>query len=209
MADHVHVTGTGWAGATPDLVVLDVRVQVDEDDVASALAGLTARLETSLAAAAAHGVAEADRRTTGTGVAPRWDREGQQVVGYRAHQSLRLRVRDRERVGEVVTALAEAAGDALAVDSVGLELSDPAPLLVRARDAAFADARARAEQYATLAGRTLGDVRSVREVDGSPAAGPSPKLRMAAADSAGGLPVEGGESTVSVSVRIRFGLGPA
>jgi hypothetical protein len=37
-----------------------------------------------------------------------------------------------------------------------------------AREAAFADARARAEQYATLAGRALGDVLDIREDDGEP-----------------------------------------
>lgn len=204
MSDHVDVTGTGSAGAPPDAVVLDVRVHVDGPDVASALGGLADRLTAALAAADDHGVREADRRTTGMGVSPRWDREGQGVVGYTAHQSLRLQVHDRDRAGAVIAALAGAAGDALGVDGVSLEVADPAPLLVRARDAAFADARARAQQWATLAGRPLGPVVRVREV---PAGGvaPMPKARFAAADAA--VPLEGGESAVSVEVQVRFALG--
>ena len=135
---------------------------------------------------------------------PRWDREGQGVVGYTAHQSLRLRVHDRDRAGDVISALAGAVGDALAVDGVSLEVADPAPLLVRARDAAFADASARAAQWAGLAGRPLGPVLRVRE-DPAGGAAPMPKARFAAADS--GVPLEGGESTVTVEVQVRFALG--
>lgn len=204
MSDHVDVTGTGSAGAPPDVVVLDVRVHVDGPDVASALSGLADRLAAAVAAADEHGVRDADRRTTGMGVSPRWDREGQGVVGYTAHQSLRLRVLDRDRAGDVISALADAAGDALAVDGVSLEVADPAPLLVSARDAAFADAQERARQWARLAGRPLGPVLRVREAPvGGPV--PMPKARFAAADA--GVPLEGGESVVGVEVQVRFALG--
>src|SRR5512139_2572231 len=153
MPDHVEVLGTGSASAVPDVVVLDARVQCEASDVAGALGAATGRVTTALQAVADHGVAPADRRTTGMGVGTRWDREGRGVVGYTAHQSLRIVVRDRERVGELIKALARAAGDAFGLDGVSLEVADPAPLLERARTAAFEDARAKAEQYAALAGR--------------------------------------------------------
>ena len=92
MADHVEVTGTGTAGAVPDVVVLDVRVQCEAPDVAGALAAAADRVTAALQAAADHGVAERDRRTTGMGVSTRWDREGRAVVGYTAHQTVRLLV---------------------------------------------------------------------------------------------------------------------
>lgn len=206
MTDHVEVRGTGSAVAAPDVVVLDARVQVDAADVATALDDLGARLEAAFAAAADHGVADPDRRTTSMGVAPRWDREGREVTGYHASQSFRLTVRDRNTVGDVVAALAGAAGDAFGIDGIALEVADPAPLRERARAAAFADARATAEQYATLAGRDLGPVRSV--VEAPAAGGPAPWApRLAAVRES--VPVEGGESTVAVDVLVRFGLGPA
>ena len=163
MADHVEVTGTGTAGAVPDVVVLDARVQCEATDVAGALAAATDRVTAALQAAADHGVAERDRRTTGMGVSTRWDREGREVVGYTAHQTMRLLVRDRERVGHLISALAGAAGDAFGLDGVTLEVADRTPLLERARTAAFEDARAVAEQYATLAGRPLGSALRVTE----------------------------------------------
>lgn len=205
MSDHVEVTGSGTASAVPDVVVVDARVQAEAPDVATALAQAAGRVAGALQAAADHGVAPADRRTRGMGVNPRWDREGQGVVGYTAHHAVRLVVRDPDRVGDLVGAMAAVAGDAFGLDGVTLELSDPAPLLVRARAAAFEDARARAEEYAGLAGRPLGQVLTVTEGGGA-SEPPSPRFARAAMDSGGGMPVEAGESTVSVSVTVRFGL---
>jgi hypothetical protein len=207
MSDHVEVIGSGTASAVPDVVVLDARVQCEATDVAGALGAATGRVTTALQAAADHGVAAADRRTTGMGVSTRWDREGHGVVGYTAHQSLRLLVRDRDRVGELIKALARGAGDAFGLDSVSLEVADPAPLLVRAREAAFEDARAKAQQYADLSGRRLGPVlRVVEEPDRGM---PVPRFAAKAAmdGPAGGMPVEAGESSVGATVTVRFGLG--
>ena len=204
MSDHVEVTGSGAATAVPDVVVLDVRVQAEAPDVASALSDAASRVEGALRAAADHGVAERDRRTRGMGVNPRWDHEGRGVVGYTAHHSLRLTVRERDRVGDLVSAMAGSAGDAFGLDAVTLEVADPEPLLVRAREAAFEDARARAEQYASLAGRPLGPVLRVRE--GGTFEPPVPRFAKAALDVAGTMPVEAGESTVTASVTVRFGL---
>jgi uncharacterized protein YggE len=205
MADHVEVTGTGTAGAVPDVVVLDARVQCEAPDVAGALAAATERVTAAVQAAADHGVAERDRRTTGMGVATRWDREGREVVGYTAHQTLRLLVRDRELVGQLISALAGAAGDAFGLDGVTLEVADRAPLLQRARTAAFEDARAVAGQYAGLAGRPLGP--ALRVTEPAERAAPGPRVRAMAAMESGGMPVEAGESTVTASVTVRFALG--
>jgi uncharacterized protein YggE len=206
MTDHVEVTGSGAASAVPDVVVLDARVQCEAADVAGALSAAGERVVAALQAAADHGVTERDRRTTGMGVATRWDRDGRVVVGYTSHQSLRLLVRDRERVGDLIRALAGAAGDAFGLDGVTLEVADPAPLLERAREAAFEDARARAEQFAGLAGRPLGPVLRVTEDHDRPV--PSPRFAAKAVmEATGGMPVEAGESTVTASVTVRFGLG--
>lgn len=206
MSDHVEVTGSGTASAVPDVVVLDTRVQCEATDVASALGTASERVAAVVEAAAGHGVAPADRRTTGMGVSTRWDREGRAIVGYTAHQTLRLLVRDRERVGDLIGALAEAAGDAFGLDGVTLEVADRGPLLESARTAAFEDARAKAEQFAALAGRPLGAVLRVTEEHDR--AMPMPRFAARAAmDAGGGMPVEAGESSVTASVTVRFGLG--
>lgn len=207
MCDRVEVLGTGHASAVPDAVVIDVRIHCEAESVAEALDDAATRTDAALRAAADHGILDSDRRTTGLGVGTRWDHQGAgAIVGHTAHQTLRLTVRDRRRTGAVLQALAGSAGDALAVDAVSLEVTDSAPLLQRARAAAFEDARARATQYARLAERELGGV--LRITEGSTEHGPAPRMLAAAqAEAAQGMPVEPGESSVTATVVVRFARG--
>ncbi len=82
-------------------------------------------------------------------------------------------------------------------------MGDPAPLAAAAREAAFADARARAEQYARLAGRSLGPVVEIREDDGAP--GPVARV-LAAQATSDALVVEPGSQEVRATVTVRWEL---
>jgi hypothetical protein len=197
---HVEVTGVGSASAVPDVVRLDLAVRCEGADVSSALADASGRAEVLADAARDHGVGAADLQTSGAGVHPRHDREGQMVTGYTAYSSLQVTVRDTGRVGDLVRAFTGAAGNALTVERIALEISDPAPVRERARTAAFEDARARAEQYAALAGRSLGKVVGVTDVVPG---GVEPRYELMAAK-AGGMPVEAGENTVTATVVVRW-----
>jgi uncharacterized protein YggE len=196
----VEVTGVGNASGVPDVVRLDVAVRCEAADVSSALADAGARAAALADAARDHGVAARVLQTSGAGVSPRHDREGNAVIGYSAHQMLRLAVRDPERVGDLVEAFSGAAGNALAIDRISLEVADPGPLREQARTAAFADARAKALQYATLAGRELGKVSAISDVVPG---GVQPRYELMAAKS-GGMPVELGKHTVTATVVVRW-----
>jgi uncharacterized protein YggE len=100
-----------------------------------------------------------------------------------------------------VAAFAGAAGNALTIEHIGLELSDPQPLLARAREAAFADARRKAEQYAALAGRELGKVARLSDVVSG---GAQPRFELMAAGKAADLGVELGENSVTATVAVRW-----
>lgn len=207
MSDYIEVIGSGAAAGVPDVVVLDTRFTHDGRDVAAALEGCAQVVARAVAAATEHGITEKNRQSTGIGVNQRWDNQGQKIVGYTAYQTLRLVVRDRSTVGDLIARLAAAAGNSFGLDSVTLSVSDTSALQTQARDAAFADARGKAQEYAVLSGRELGPVtRVVESVDG-PA--PMPKMygrRDAVAMEAGSMPVEAGESTVTAAVTVRFGL---
>jgi uncharacterized protein len=200
MTGHLEVSGSGVAAAVPDVVRILVGVRCDADDVASALSEASSRAAALTQAARDHGVEPRDLQTTGTGVHARHDRDGVAVVGYTAFHSLSVRVRDPERVGDLVPAFAGAAGDALTIDHIGLELADPAPLLAAAREAAFADAHAKAEQYAALARRGLGKVVALTDVVNS---GVQPRYELMAASRAA-APVELGETSVTATVTVRW-----
>ena len=201
----VQVTGSGKASGTPDVVRLALGVTTDGDDVSSALREVGARVQAIGAAARAQDVRGNDISSTGAGVHPRYDRDGQRVVGYQANHRLGIIVRDVDRVGAVVDAVAGVAGNSLSVDSIQLDLSDVSALQDEARSAAFLDARAKAVQYAALSDATLGAVMSV--VEGAVAGGPArPMMRMALATADSAMPVEAGEQTVTASVTVTWAL---
>ena len=202
----VQVTGTGRASATPDVVRVALGVSCDGPDVGSALRDVGKRVQAIGDAARGQGVESRYIVSTGAGVHPRYDRDGQHVIGYQAQHRLSVLVREVDRVGPLVDAVAEVAGNSLSVDSIQLDLSDVTALQDEARTSAFHDARAKADQYALLAEAALGDVLSV--VEGAvPGAMPRPMMAraaMAVADSA--MPVEAGEQTVTASVTVTWAL---
>ena len=207
MAKHarvVQVTGTGRATATPDVVRLALGIRCDGDDVSSALREAGGRVQAIGDAVRGLGVESADIGSTGAGVHPRYDRDGQRVVGYQADHRLSVVVRAVDQVGAVVDAVSSAAGNALSVDSIQLDLSDASGLQDEARSAAFLEARAKAQQYAALADSTLGDVLSV--VEGSARSTPTPGPRMAMALASSPMPVEAGEQTVTASVTVTWAM---
>jgi hypothetical protein len=204
MSEHVEVTGQGAHHVVPDLVILRARVQCEARDVATALTESSSRTTAALQAAADHGVDGADRRTEDVGIHPRHDSNGRKVVGYTAYQAFRLTIRDTARIGDVLQALAGAAGDALAVDGIEMTAEQSTQALAASRQAAFEDARTRATQYARLAGAELGPVLTIREGGVEP--GPRPMMARSADAFAGGMPVEGGTRAITSTVTVRWAL---
>jgi uncharacterized protein len=89
------------------------------------------------------------------------------------------------------------------MNGLGWAVSDEAPLAARAREAAFEDAGDKAGQLAAVAGRTLGELRWVREADQF---GGGTFREAAAAKDSVGFARERGESQVSISVTARWSL---
>ncbi|GGK66413.1 SIMPL domain-containing protein [Ornithinimicrobium pekingense] len=195
----VVVIGTGRAGAVPDTLVLDLQLEGHGASVAEAIEALTGASQASHDA-----LPGVDLRTSGLGVHPRHDHQGTQV-GHTAYQSLQLRAPDPSAAGNLVRRLGEVVGDALGVTGLRAELADTAELDRRAREAAFDDARGRAEQYAALAGRAVVGVLHVRElVDGPVQPFPRAEARMAAA---GGPVVGPADHEVTATVEVTWQLG--
>jgi uncharacterized protein YggE len=164
MARTVTVSGHGSATAVPDTAVVRVAAVHRADGMAEALAGAESARAAVVAAAGDLVVSSTD-----LSVWPAYDTEGRKD-GFEARHALTITGGDLDSAGGLVGRLAEEVGDRLQVESVSLSVGDPSATLTEAREAAFAEARARAEHLARLAGATLGEVESVAEGAGSPVA---------------------------------------
>ncbi|MBW3653124.1 MAG: SIMPL domain-containing protein [Actinobacteria bacterium] len=90
------------------------------------------------------------------------------------------------------------------VQGVSFDLADRDATVRRAREAAFNDARAKAEQHARLAGVQLGPVLTIVEGDNA-GSGPKPVSAPAAARAAApDTPIEAGAGTIRLTVQITF-----
>lgn len=200
------MVGTGRARAAPDMLRVEMAVQVHRAEVSAALSGSTAAAAALLGALRSHGVAEQDLQTSGLSVQPDNDYSGNVPVvrGYHASEQVSLRLRDLATAGEVLAETVAAAGDAVRVNGAWLEISDASGLLVAARDAAFDDARTKAAQYARAAGRELGAVRWI--VEGVAGHGSVRPRMMALAAEASPVPIEAGSTDVEAAVTVVWEL---
>lgn len=204
----VTVVGEGLASAVPDTAVLQLGVETRGATPGEALEACSRVLEEVIAAVRAAGV-EPPRLATGQlSVHPDWEvQEGQQrPTGYRAAAGLTARLDAPEHAGQVATAAVAAGGEAARVHGLALVVGDRAGVLTAAREAAWRDARGRAEQYAALAGVGLGQVLRIDEVGGAarhvlPLLAPRYEAQAAA-----GPPVEPGETQVPARVAVTWAL---
>ena len=88
------------------------------------------------------------------------------------------------------------------MDGLRFEISDPTQPRALAREAAWADAVARATHWAALSGRRLGEVQWVNE--GGSDAAPLRMGRAMGVAKAMSVPVEAGQQTVSADVTVRW-----
>jgi uncharacterized protein len=199
----VVVTGAGTAAAPPDVVRLALAAEAGADTVSEAMTRATtgqARMRSVLADA---GIPSDDLRTTDTSVHIDHGPRGEGPQRYVARLGLTATVRDVAAAGSIVQNALEEAGDTGRLSGLSFAIADPSPLFTSARDAAFADALAKAQQFAALAGRELG---AVVTVDDTAPGGPIPLPRWQAAMplAATEFDVEGGQQEVSAQVVVRW-----
>jgi uncharacterized protein YggE len=198
----VTVTGTGTASAVPDVAEWSFGVEAEGATASEALAAGSGTMERVLEALRDEGLDKDDLRSEHVSVYPRVGDDGRSIIGYTASNTVHATVRGLDRAGEVVDA-AVAAG-ANQVYGPSLRLSDAKAQYRAAVDAAFDDARARAEAIARKAGVTLGAPVAIVEGGGAP---PVPFAERAVADAAGvDVPIEPGRQDVTATLTVTFAI---
>jgi uncharacterized protein YggE len=205
--DTVSVTGVGHADGRPDTLSADFRVHVTRTTVAEAVDAESAAAHNLLDALEEAGVDRHDMRTTDLNINEHYDNHGT-VVGYDVSETVRASIKPLSDAGHMISDAATSAGDNVDVGSISLDIEDDDPLVTQARSAAFDDAKARAEQYAELAGRSLGRVERITEHINRPAPNVyyGRAALMAADKAASPIPVRGGTQTLTVRVSVVWSL---
>jgi len=202
---YVSVSATGSVAADPDLATVSTGVIVEADTAKEALARNSTVMAKLIDGLKALGIAPKDIQTTSVSVEPRYvqakDGRPATISGYRVVNQVRLTVRDVKRLGEILDGAISLGANQ--VNGIGFDVSTAETLKDEARKLAIANARQRAELYATAAGAQLGPVLTISEdVSGGPR--PMPFARAAAM--AGSVPIEAGTRTLTVEVNVTYAL---
>jgi uncharacterized protein len=189
--------------AKPDTAEWSFGVQTSADTAEAALGANSEAMEKVVAALRAADVAEDDLQTEQVSVYPRTSDDGISIVGYDASNTVRATIRDLDDAGSIVDR-AVAAG-ANQVYGPSLTLSDAESQYAAAMEAAFDDARARAEAIAEKAGVTLG--APVAILEGGGGGGAIPYYERGAADAAAAeVAVEPGTQDVGATLTVTFAI---
>lgn len=203
---HITVTGVGTSSITPDAVRFFASVSALAKSNREALASASKSATAVRGALRDNGIAAKDIKTSSLTVYPEYNYtqdRGQELLGYRANQSFTVVIRKAENAGVVIDAAVTAGGDAIQLNGISPFLLNGAAATEKAREAAVADARARANSYAKYLGASLGRVISLTEVN-APVYNFPIMAKGAAAEDA--TQIDLGETEVTVTVTVRWGL---
>jgi uncharacterized protein YggE len=202
--------GINVGGRAKDTLRLDLSVVATASSVSEALASANRSAGAVQKSLLGNGVQKKDVQTSGLSIQPEYDYSNNaapRLKGYQVSESISAKLRDLGRAGDAIGKAILAGGKAIRVNGISLDLEDTGALVSSARDQAFADAKAKAEQYARAAGRSLGDVVSIAEDVTTPSPVPMPYAASGgvATDKAS-VPIEPGSQDVSVSVTVLFSM---
>jgi uncharacterized protein len=205
-AQHVvTVIGSGEVQGTPDTLNVNASMEFIAPDVTGAMNQTSDRQQAVINALVDAGVDRKDIRTSQVSLQPQFAGGGdnpQAIVGYRASNSIDVKIRQLDTASQTLALIVSTGGDATRINSVSYSIEDDSQLVRDARARAFEDAKGRAEQYAQLSGLTLGKVISISEKAGETTPPPTPLPRAMEA----AVPLEPGQQTVGFNVTVVWEL---
>ena len=205
----ISVSGTGQASAQPDVAVITIGVTTEAQEASEALTENSVQMTAVIDALKKGGVLARDIRTQTIYLSPRYEHppvtpSGKQgppeLVGFTASNTVEARVRGLDGLGALLDAAVQAGGNQ--IQGIRFEIEDSSALLVQARDAAWADALAKATQLANLAGAELGPALTIQEFSSTPRLYEG--VRAAFDMEAMAVPVEAGEQSVRIEVQVTW-----
>ncbi len=203
----ITVTGHGAVEAVPDMATITMGVVSQGKTGAQAMAGNSKDLAAMMEKLKSAGIAPRDMQTSNLSLSPRWDNRSYsngrdpEIVGFVAQNTVTVRIRDLERLGEILDAVVQNGANSFRGLDFGLQ--HPRPAQDQARMRAVEDAIAKAKLLTTAAGVELGDIVSISE---SASGRPNPIRMNDMAMSRSAVPVEAGEVSIGASVTIVFNI---
>lgn len=200
----VTTNGSATIAAVPDLAIITLAVECRHPEAKGAFDAAGAAAQRVLGAVA-EVAPDALLGTRGVGLRAEtaWHDDQTVLTGYLSDSTLLVSGLPVQKASAVLDAAVAAGANDVRIQSLEYELADANEAANAARDEAFADARAKAEQLARLAGRKLGAAVLIQETG----QGHISPLRKASRDMmAASMPVLAGETEIGAGVTVTWEL---
>ncbi|GGB70733.1 SIMPL domain-containing protein [Glycocaulis alkaliphilus] len=205
------LSAQGEVRIAPDMATVSAGARTRADTAAEALAANARAMSGVFQALERAGIARRDIQTSGlslNAVYEPYDSErgrDQRIAGYEASNTVRVIVRDMDRVGRTIDALVSSGANQL--QGVNFTHSDPAEARDEARRRAVNELNRLRSLYAEAAGISTGRLISLSESSSSQ---PSPMMyaRAESVSMDAGTEVAPGEITISVNVDAVWAIQP-
>ena len=200
------VIGEGSVSAAPDYARITSGVTARAKTAKEASDADAKAMAAILAALQSAGIEQKDIQTSRFSIQPVYTSPGpnveQRLSGFNVSNQVSVTIRQIDKVGDILDRLVTAG----ATDAGNVEFlhADPSKTLDRAREAAMADARRKAELYARAAGLALGGVAWITEDSAATAFAPKVAMRAVLP---GSVPIATGEDTLQVRITVGFEIG--
>jgi uncharacterized protein len=211
----ITVSGNGKAYIKPDIAIINLGVTTEGKKSEDAVKENNDKMNTIIKELKAMGLSDADIRTTNYSLSPKhnWiEGKGDFIDGYTLSQQLELKIRDFDKVGDILQKATSLGANT--IDQVQFTIEDPQKVKAEAMREAVTKAKEKANDIADASGLKLGKLVSVYEDTYSGISNPSPMYSVAEAKGAGGgsdastsVPdIQPGQQEVNVTMNLTYRL---
>lgn len=205
----ISVTGNAQIPLTPDIAYIQIGVHTEAEAVAIAVENNSIQVEAVKAALRALGVEDKDLQTSNFSIyqMDQWSPDGTSFGKvFSADNTVYVTIRDLSKMGEMLSAAVQAGANN--IYGIQFDVADNSAALVEGRRLAVAAASAQAQELASVAGVSLGEIRSISYNSGSFAA---PFYGYGGRGGGGGaepVSISAGQLLVIVDVSIIYDIAP-
>jgi uncharacterized protein YggE len=150
------------------------------------------------------GIVDKDIQTSSISIYPTTNCCPQYTTGYVSSNLLSVTIHHLANVSTTIEAAVQAVGNDIQLNGVNLLIADPSSLVKAARASAMSDAGARAQVWAGLSHRHVGGLITLSEL----VSAPTPFACQCGAGGGGGMPIQAGQTNVSVTITAVYELLP-
>lgn len=205
----ITISGEGKVTAIPDIAQISLGIQTEKWKVVDAQKENTEKMNGIIKELKGMDIDAEDIKTTNYSIYPRYDwNEGIQILrGYQVTQDVMVKVRDLEKVGDILDAAASAGANQ--IGGLNFTIDEPEDLRQQAREKALVNAKEKADALAKVAGAKLGKLVSFNESSNGYAvpyyADYAMEAKTMGIGGGGGMPeVEPGSQEIIINVTVTY-----